>query len=210
MTIASRIVAHKRTTLAILPGLGRLLAPYIAVGVFWCWLANGWLAILAYHIQILLWTRISDWKAICQPIQRTTCLLLALPCMTAGPVLYLLFPIITRQDLSTWLASHQLTGSAFLLMIPYFGLLHPVLEQMHWQNLRRHSALSHFAFAGYHMLVLATLLGKAWLLVCFLVLLAASLIWKHMDEACAGLRAVITTHILVDLGIVLAAWAYLR
>jgi hypothetical protein len=35
----------------------KLLAPCFAVLVFWCWLGNAWLAILAYHAQILLWSR---------------------------------------------------------------------------------------------------------------------------------------------------------
>ena len=35
----------------------RLLAPYLAVGVFWYGFSSAWLAILAYHAQILLWSR---------------------------------------------------------------------------------------------------------------------------------------------------------
>ena len=30
----------------------KMLAPYLAVGIFWCGLSNAWLAILAYHAQI--------------------------------------------------------------------------------------------------------------------------------------------------------------
>jgi hypothetical protein len=35
----------------------KLLAPYFAVGVFWCVFSNAWLAMLAYHAQILFWSR---------------------------------------------------------------------------------------------------------------------------------------------------------
>ena len=40
--------ARKRLELAL-----KMAAPYLAVGVFWCLLHNAWLAILAYHGQIL-------------------------------------------------------------------------------------------------------------------------------------------------------------
>jgi hypothetical protein len=117
---------------------------------------NAWLALLAYHAQIVLWNR-TALRNLRLP-KTGTALFLALPTIVAGPVLYVLLPYIMKTDLSAWLDSYHLSGPALLLMIPYFGLVHPLLEQMHWHTLRKSFVWSHPVFAGYHMLVLAPLL----------------------------------------------------
>ena len=111
----------------------KILAPYIAVAIFWCWLSNAWLAIFAYHAQILLWSRGSfslRWGLI-----RNRALLLALPTVLAGPFLYVLLPYITRIDLSGWLAEHHLASLSLAAMIPYFGIFHPLLGAYHMNDL---------------------------------------------------------------------------
>jgi hypothetical protein len=92
-------------------------------------------------------------------------------------------------------------------MIPYFGLVHPILEQIHWQPLRETSVWSHPIFAGYHMIVLSSLLSLPWLIVCFCVLVGASISWKLMCHRTGGLTVAVVSHILADFGVVVAAWA---
>lgn len=186
----------------------RLLAPYLAVGVFWCGLSNGWLAILAYHAQILFWMR-RDGPPALRPRSRSA-LLYALPAVVAGPVAYFLLPYMVHTDPGGWLVDHRLGGLSFLVMIPYFGLVHPVLEQIHWAPLRNATPLAHPAFAGYHMLVLYSLLSWPWLIVCFVVLTAASFAWHEMTRRSGSLAAPILMHILADLGIILAAFISLE
>ncbi len=180
----------------------KLLAPYFAVGVFWCLLSNAWLAILAYHVQILFWSRHSlfaPWGAILPKM-----LLLALPAVLAGPLVYFLLPSIPQTDLSTWLAEHRLSHFSLIVMIPYFGLVHPFLEQLHWAPLRESTPFSHLLFAGYHMLVLYSLLNVPWLIMCFVVLASASFTWQWMAKRSLALPVV--SHVLADLGVVIAAW----
>lgn len=183
----------------------KVLAPYIAVGMFWCVWPNAWLAILAYHAQILLW----NWPALRRMRLRKehNHLLLALPMVLAGPVLYVLLPLITKTELSTWLETYHLSGSTLVLMIPYFGFVHPMLEQIHWHPLRETSVWSHPFFAGYHMIVLSSLLTLPWLIVCFCVLMGASFSWRLMCHRTRGLEVAVVSHILADLGVVVAAWA---
>jgi len=182
----------------------RLLAPAIAVALFWTGLANAWLAILAYHAQILLWSR-GRLPAL-RRSRRRRLLLLVLPAAMAGPILYALLPEITRAGLLPWLESHQLGGVSLVLMIPWFGIVHPVLEQLHWAPLREETPAAHFCFAGYHLLVLAALLKPEWLIVAFGLLLAASRLWHWMERESESLSAPILTHIVADLGLIIAAW----
>ena len=182
----------------------RLLAPYLAVGFFWCVLSNAWLAILAYHVQILLWSRTS--LAEQHRTMRPRLMLMAVPAALAGPLLYFLLPYMTHADLAVWLTAHHLSRFSLAAMIPYFGLVHPVLEQIHWVPLRQNTAISHPAFAGYHVVVLCTLLTIPWLVLCFAVLTTASLLWQRMVQRSGSIAAPVASHVLADLGIIIAAW----
>jgi len=182
----------------------RLLAPYFAVVIFWCIFSNAWLAILGYHAQAILWSRrtLSDLR---RPHQWQV-LWLALPAIAAGPLLYWLLPYITRVELSLWLTNHHLSNFSLLLMIPYFGIIHPLLEQLHWKQLREETPIAHFMFAGYHMLVLHSLLTVPWMILCFVVLTISSFLWQLMTAKSNSLAAPVLSHVLADLGIIIAAW----
>ena len=182
----------------------KMAAPYLAVGVFWCLLHSAWLAILAYHAQILWWSRGSLPKLV-KP-KRTPAMLLVAPLAFTGPLLYFILPRVTHTDLSWWLAYNRLSGTGFPVMVFYFGLVHPLLEQVHWTPLRESTPLGHIAFAGYHMLVLYSLLKVPWLAVCFVVLVTASLLWRRMARESGSLVPSIASHIAADLGIMIAAW----
>ncbi len=183
----------------------RLAAPYLAVLLCWCGVRSGWLAILAYHAQILFWltrepggwhgTR-DGWRFVGW----------AVPAALAGPALYFLLPHMTRVDVSLWLAEHRLWGWRFAAMIPYFGLVHPWLEQRHWAPLRERTRWAHPLFAGYHLIVLASLLMPVWLGVCFVVLTGTSYLWQRATRRFGGLAVPAVSHALADLGIVVAAW----
>jgi hypothetical protein len=184
-----------------------LLAPYIAVLVFWLGFQSAWGAILAYHVQILFgarrhlpslwrgWDSLGFWVA-------------ALPAAAAGPLAYLLLPRMTAgTELSAWLSDHGLAGVSLLVMIPYFGLVHPLLEQIHWSRLRPRGWIAHAAFAGYHALVLASLFTRFWLALSLLVLVLVSVLWARLQaRQKGGLLIPALGHVFADLGLVLAAW----
>ena len=182
----------------------KMLAPYLAVGIFWCGFHSGWLAILAYHVQVLFWARGKPFVLSLPPRKRM--LGLAIPAALGGPLAYVLLPVITRIDLSVWLAQYQLTGWAFVAMIPYFGLVHPCLEQRHWADLRDATPLAHLMFAGYHMLVLYSLVSWPWLVLCFIVLASASWVWQQLNARSGSTALSVISHMLADIGIIVAAW----
>jgi hypothetical protein len=181
----------------------RLAAPYVAVGIFWCVFHNAWLAILAYHAQILWWLRKTR-PRFTRP-RRTRLTFFILPSALAGPTLGVLLPFIASVNLASWLQSYHLAGSSLLLMTGYFALVHPVLEQLHWAPLRQRTPFAHAAFAGYHLLVLESLLPIPWLVVSFAVLWLASWVWNRMNCASESLVPAIASQTVADLGIVLVA-----
>ncbi len=187
----------------------RMAAPYLAVGVFWCGFHHAWLAIIAYHVQILFWLRITR-PRLERPRPGLTTLLI-IPSAFAGPALYVLLPHIARMDITQWLHRHHLAGSSLVAMTLYFGFVHPILEQLHWGPLRERTAGAHAAFAGYHLLVLYLLLPVPWLAACFAVLWLVSWMWVRMARASGSLLPPMGSQVVADLGIVLvAAFAHFK
>ena len=185
----------------------RMLAPYFAVIPLWCVYRNAWLCILVYHAQALLWSR-ADLNRVRRGWNRNLFLIGVLPCALAGPLAFFLLPIMMREvSLGTWLSEAGLGGVSLLVMVPYFGLVHPLIEQAHWNRLRSETHWAHVAFAAYHVLVLWSLLQPAWLALCFAVLLGASIGWTYVQrKPGGGLLAPYCMHAAADLGIVAAAW----
>ena len=184
-----------------------MAAPYLAVIAFWCVCRNAWVTILAYHVQILFWSR-GRFKDVVRGWNRGLFVATALPCALGGVLAYFLLPFMTAGgSLGEWLDAFGLHGTALLLMVPYFGLVHPVLEQVHWGGLRGRGWKAHAAFAGYHVLVLHSLLHPAWLVLCVAILYGASLAWGRVQaKAGGGLLVPLCGHVLADIGIVVAAF----
>ncbi len=197
----------------------RLLAPYFAVGIFWVGFSNAWLAIIAYHVQIVLWHRFGrrmyarkqEGQQECYHARTATSRgLIAqyamVVCVMAGPLVYFLLPRIALVDLAQWLDHHRMSGLAFYLMIPYFGIVHPIVEQLHWHRLRTETAWAHIAFAGYHVVVLSSLLPIIWLVLCFLALIAISWLWRRTGCSVHSRWLCTYSHMAADTGLVLAVF----
>ena len=187
----------------------KALAPYLAVVVFWCVLENAWLAILAYHAQILMWSRRSP-RELAEGGNRRALIVIALPAVLLGPLLYFLLPSIANVPVAEWMTRYHVTGRSLLLMIPYFGVIHPLLEQLHWSDLRERTPAAHLLFAGYHMIVLFTLLPPLWLAMSFLILMMASIGWRRVTRTHGGPAVACASHVLADLGVIIAAWAMMK
>lgn len=182
----------------------RFAAPYVSVLIFWVGLESAWLAMLGYHAQVAFW--LSRMPPSRSELRVSRTLALALPSLLAGPVVFLLLPRIASTGVGGWLGRFGLSGASLVVMVVYFALVHPPLEQVYWSRLRETTPLSHVLFAGYHMIVLASLLPMPWLAACFAVLVGASLMWQHLQSMSGGLLAPIASHALSDAGIVLAAF----
>jgi membrane protease YdiL (CAAX protease family) len=80
------------------------------------------------------------------------------------------------------------------------------MEQIHWLPLCQRTGLAPVAFAGYHLLVLVSIVGPGWMLLAFIGLIAVSIFWRWLYQTTGNLSAPLLSHALADLGIVLAAW----
>jgi len=183
----------------------QLLAPYIAMLIFWCWLENAILAIAVYHVQCLCWS----WRSFTQFKRfKFKNILLVLPTLLAGIIFYYLIPYMTKMELGQWMLDYKISQTALLWLIPYFGLIHPFIEQAHWDALRQKTWLAHGLFAGYHLIILGSLLDWPWLLACFIVLTGTSILWKHWQKQTGSLWIPALSHIFADLGIIIAAYLF--
>lgn len=71
--------------------------------------------------------------------------------------------------------------------------------------MREQTPTAHVFFAGYHMLVLRSMVTVPWLIFCFVALAAASFIWLLLTRQADSLLPATLSHILADLGIIIAA-----
>lgn len=205
------------------------LIPYVAVLIGMYALHNAWLAILLYHLGIIgfmLYRKPSNlhdrhslgdggWKTIWGGLKTPLLIPGVMICAMAAPVIYFMWPFFQASEgiLPMWLAKYGLTGWSWLLLIPYFSMVHPVLEEIHWRGMAPEQVTGFcwqdFLFAGYHVLVLHELVFWPWLFMIFGVLAASSFFWRWAAERFGGYGLPILTHAAADAGVVAGCWLLL-
>lgn len=190
------------------------LLPYAAVlgGMYGC--HSAWLAIGLYHVGIVAFLIKHKPAGLGERIStgyRTPMLLPGLViCALAAPVVYVMWPLFSAADgiLPDWLARYRLSGSAWLLFIPYFSIVHPVLEEILWRKIDpkpfRILCWQDLLFAGYHVLVLFKLIKTPWLVLVFAVLAGSSIFWRWAVHRTGGYGMNILTHAVADAGVMIA------
>lgn len=190
------------------------LLPYVAVLIGMYVLSNAWLAMLLYHLGIMVFIFLRKSPAFSKTLwfgfDRVLTIPAILVCAMAAPIVYFLWPWFSVSDsiLSDWLSLYGLTGFSWILLIPYFSIVHPVLEEIHWRNIapKRFVWLcwQDLAFAGYHILVLFQLFHWPWLFLVFAVLTGSSAFWRWVAQRTGGYGLTILTHAVADAGVVTA------
>lgn len=185
------------------------MAPFVSIVLGLYVLHNAWSALLFYHIQIGVWALWVPRETIAlrKGWSASWLVYLGLPCLLSAPLLYVLLGEALQTDvrLGEWLDRYGLSGAWLIAFACYYGLIHPLFEQFHWDTLRRMArppALAHAAFATYHVLVLALLLKPGWVAVSFVILLATSWVWGRVREHLGGLSVPIWSHVIADAAII--------
>jgi len=193
--------------------LFKLAVPYVAVLVGLVWLRHAWLTLLLYHGLIGVGLAVDTNREplrVARGWSLKACLLLVSPAVLIVPVFVLLRgTIFGSNDVGIWLHERALQGPALIVFLIYFVLFNPLLEEAHWAPLRHVSPpvwLRHAAFAGYHVLVLYTLLRPSWCAVAFAFLMTVSWLWGHTAYRCGGPLVPLLSHLAGDAAIVMAVW----
>jgi membrane protease YdiL (CAAX protease family) len=199
--------------------LAAALVPYVAVLLGMKVLGSAWSAILLYHAGIFLFLvfgkRCRVWKTVFRgntPILVPAVIL----CSMAAPVVYFLWPWFGSPDIpiAQWLAKYGLTGISWTLLIPYFSIIHPILEEVHWRGMApeqvKGSCWQDFLFAGYHVLVLYELVYWPWLFLVFGVLVGSSFFWRWAADRFGGYLLPVVSHVAADAGVLVGVIFLLR
>ena len=175
----------------------------------WCFQA-AWLAVLIYHLLVLLVTgkpaRPSlDWQSI-SPIGWGAVAVAA----AAGPAILILWPWMasTGMELNDRLEFFQMDGWVLWFFIPYFSLVHPVLEERLWRSLDPDPwqlfSLKDLAFAGYHGLVVCWFVQPIWVVLSVGSLTVASMFWRWVTWKSGSRTTALVSHAAADAAIIIA------
>ncbi|MEN8254471.1 MAG: CPBP family glutamic-type intramembrane protease [Verrucomicrobiota bacterium] len=196
------------------------LVPYVAVLVGMYLFHSAWLAILLYHAGILVFLAyrkpVGLWRRMWAGAKSPLLVPGILACALAAPVVYFMWPwlAVSETILLEWMLKYGLTGWSWLLLIPYFSIIHPVLEEIHWRGISPEDATGlywqDFMFAGYHVLVLFQLMHAPWLLLVFAVLVGSSVFWRWANARFGGYGLSILTHAVADAAVVVGVHLLLR
>ena len=192
--------------------------PYLAVLIGMYAFHSAWLTILLYHLGALVFLLYSKPEGLCRRIWTGTKSPLLIPsmlaCTLAVPIVYFMWPWFAGSALPEWLAHYGLTGSAWLLLIPYFFLVHPIVEEVHWRGIDPDWFVwvcwQDLLFAGYHVLVLFQLIRWPWLVLIFGILTGSSIFWRWSAKKLGGYGLPILTHAVADAGVVIGVCFLLR
>lgn len=189
--------------------------PYIAVAIGLYGLGSAWLAIISYHVGMLM-VVLAD-KRLTSNYQSkkgrlrwwyASVVVFAL----GGIALYMLWPYaLPGSDLvRERLGSCGITKHIWPYFAIYFCLVNSLIEEIFWRGYlmddSRRPTLHDFAFAGYHALVLMAFADVLWTLPVFFVCVFAAWLWRLMRATTGSITFPIITHFVADVGIAMAVY----
>jgi len=200
-------------------GIGGAILPSIVVAVGLFYFECGWAAILLYHALIVVALLRARYGFVGLPRVGKDLLKIAPFLIIAVLLLGKAAPPELGRFLDRVLAALHLSGAWWLLFIPYFALVNPLLEELYWRGLLGETSATptwgDAAFALYHMIVLYKmyLIGWPWragyfcilAAIAFSALMYAAWMWRKMAAAHGNLRLPIVSHAAADICIVLLA-----
>lgn len=195
------------------PVINKVLAPiipYITIGIGLLVLHNAWIAILSYHLGIVIVLLVENQKPSIKQLFQCRNYAITVAAMVLGAVggilLYLLWPVLAIPgDLEIYLHNAGLNSITWPFFLAYFVLINPWLEEYYWRSYlnspSKRLVLNDLWFSGYHILVLAGNIGATWLFPVFAVLLLGAWFWRQANRWNQGILASVVSHIAADLSV---------
>ena len=191
------------------------ILPYLAVGLGLFWVHSGWIALLGFHLGILISLFLAKPDLPINILFKSNdfrwVILSILLCGSSGVSFYLFrdsFGIVS--DLSAQLESSGLTRASWPLFIAYFVLVNPFVEEYFWRGYlgSRTKSLfpSDFAYAGFHGMILMGKMYTSAVLYSLTVLVLAGWFWRQIAREDGGLLAPVLGHMAADLSLLLAVY----
>jgi len=191
------------------------ILPYLAVGLGMFWFRNAWIALIGFHIAILVAVLVARSRVPVQILFKSSdarwLLLSVLLCGSSGVGLHLLRPYVgATSDLSSQIETLGLTRSAWPGFIGYFVLVNPFVEEYFWRGLLGSPTsrvyTSDFLYAGFHALILIGKIQMSAILYSLVALVIAGWFWRQIGRKDKGLLAAVLGHMAADLTILLAVY----
>jgi len=197
-----------------------IISPYLAVvlGVFY--FKNGFLAVLLYHLILLICIiGINGSKAlklIQSGFHRHIGPLICLGGLLPGVVIFFLWPIAKLEsvDLAQLMESVNLTNTSFAIFALYACFVNPFLEESFWRGcFKPGSWIPSYIdalFAGYHAILLMPVVKLTFVLLSFVTLMFVGWIFRNIYRLTSGLAISLLTHIVADIAILYAVWKIMQ
>lgn len=204
-----------RTELALPARIWTPLIPYITIGIGLLLLRNAWIAILSYHLSMIVILLFAGKNISFRQIYKigNYKILIAAAVMggTGGLCLYLLWPLLSIPgDITLYLENIGLTTEAWPYFIAYFILINPWVEEYYWRGYLGSNSkgitINDLLFSGYHIVVLAGKINVIWLTTVFVVLLLVAWFWRQADRRNQGLAASVASHIAADISVIITIY----
>lgn len=204
-----------RFLFALIPYAGILFGLHI--------LHSAWVALLSYHLGIVLVLTCAGPGPPRARIVRVArrlrsgwsgraAALAILVCAGTGPAFLLLWPVVSLDPggLAASLDRLGLSGASLHVFSLWYCTAHPVLEEAFWRDrlgsADRRPEASDLLFAGYHMLVLPTFLHLPWVLASFVILAGAAWFWRTLTLRHAGLAVTALSHAVASISTMAAVY----
>lgn len=191
------------------------ILPYLAVAIGSFWLQHALLALLGFHLAIVIGISLVKssiplgilFKS--NDIRRV--ILSILLCGSGGVLLHFLWPYFdVVRDLPAQIESYHLTGATWPLFIAYFTLVNPLVEEYYWRGYlgspTKNLHPSDFLYAGFHTLVLLNKVQPGWIISSLAVLVIAGWFWRQIAREDGGLLAPVLGHMAADFTILMAVY----
>ncbi len=187
------------------------LIPYVAVAIGLYWFSSAWIAIVSYHLGMLL--------AVCmgrdsrrKRVGRTSAwwYLSTIIFAMGGVIFYFLWPCIFHETaaIAARLQSFGIDSKLWPVFAIYFCCVNSLIEELFWrgylQQDRRGLVLNDCAFGGYHAMVIAAFAGPIWCVPVFVACVFAGWLWRMMRQTTGSVIVPVLTHLVADATIVAA------
>jgi membrane protease YdiL (CAAX protease family) len=197
-----------------------VFVPYVAVLIGLYVFKNAWIAIGLYHFGIAVFLVTEDrnksFKKVYRGWNSIAVAISILMSVMIFPIIFFFWKLMHLENtaLSSTLSDFGLYGPSWFFFMLYFSTVQPLLEELYWRGYltcrREYFSWTDFAFAGYHILVLAWFVKFPWLVIAFIILSVVSSIWRYLTSRLEGLMVPLLSHVAADVSIIVAIYILIQ